>query len=232
MPTHAAHEKVLPCQCSSSLVSKNPEPSRRPRTALNAGGLDGTWAPSETRMFLPTLEYGVRASSWTGGANSFATSAACSVDQLGPSSPGYSWSGVGGWACDAARYQETRKPYAQFDAWMNDVEVAVRTELGLPRYAGWDRFSAMGDEVVRESIKSSPSRPDHWFRIGDDGVQMNWPTACRTWSRLCRSSSNSGGSRSRKLSSVRPRRTDARASSGIVIRSACRFGSEECPGQA
>jgi hypothetical protein len=50
----------------------------------------------------------------------------------------------------AARYQEVRKPYAQFHAWMNDVEAAARAELGLPGYAGWDRFSAMGDEVVRK----------------------------------------------------------------------------------
>jgi hypothetical protein len=68
----------------------------------------------------------------------------------------------------AARYQETRTPYAQFHAWMNDVEVAARAELGLPGYAGWDRFSAMGDEVVRKVDRESSVAPGplvpHWRR--------------------------------------------------------------------
>ena len=72
----------------------------------------------------------------------------------------------------AARYQETRKPYAAFHAWMNDVEVAARDELGLPGYAGWDRFSAMGDEVVRkvdeeQSVAPGPLVP-HWRRRRPD----------------------------------------------------------------
>jgi uncharacterized protein YciI len=72
----------------------------------------------------------------------------------------------------AARYQETRKPYAGFHAWMNDVEVAARGELGLPGYAGWDRFSAMGDEVVRkvdqeQSVAPGPLVP-HWRRRRPD----------------------------------------------------------------
>jgi hypothetical protein len=72
----------------------------------------------------------------------------------------------------AARYQETRKPYANFHAWMNDVEVATRAELGLPGYAGWDRFSAMGDEVVRKVDQEQPVAPGplvpHWRRRRPD----------------------------------------------------------------
>jgi uncharacterized protein YciI len=68
----------------------------------------------------------------------------------------------------AARYQETRKPYAQFHAWMNDVEVDARAELGLPGYAGWDRFSTMGNEVVQRVDREPSVAPDplvpHWRR--------------------------------------------------------------------
>jgi hypothetical protein len=81
----------------------------------------------------------------------------------------------------AARYQETRKPYAQFHAWMNDVEAAARAELGLPGYAGWDRFSAMGDEVVRKVDQEQPVAPGplvpHWRRRRPDEQAPTWPPA-------------------------------------------------------
>jgi hypothetical protein len=77
----------------------------------------------------------------------------------------------------AARYQETRKPYANFHAWMNDVEVAARAELGLPAYSGWDWFSAMGDAVVRQvdqepAVAPGPSVP-HWRRRRPDEADPN-----------------------------------------------------------
>lgn len=72
----------------------------------------------------------------------------------------------------ATRYHETRKPYARFHYWINDVESAARSELGLPDYAGWDRLSvSIGDVLGRvDEEDSAPPEgsPPHWTTARED----------------------------------------------------------------
>jgi hypothetical protein len=68
----------------------------------------------------------------------------------------------------ATRYHETRKPFAYFHGWVNEVESAARAELGLPEYMGWKRLSDSIEEVIRqvdaeEEIPPQGSAP-HWTR--------------------------------------------------------------------
>jgi hypothetical protein len=81
----------------------------------------------------------------------------------------------------AARYQETRKPYAQFKSWMDEVEKAARAELGLPEYGGGERRSTMGKEVVdmvdqEQPVEPGPSLP-HWRRRRPDEQLPSSPPA-------------------------------------------------------
>jgi hypothetical protein len=68
----------------------------------------------------------------------------------------------------ATRYHETRKPYARFHDWVNDVESAARAELGLPPYAGWSRLLAGAQPVIDKVDAEKPvppgGSPPHWTR--------------------------------------------------------------------
>jgi len=70
----------------------------------------------------------------------------------------------------AARYHETRKPYARFHDWVNEVEAAARAELGLPPYAGWTRLSAAAADVIGQVDEEKPvppqGAPPHWTKAG------------------------------------------------------------------
>jgi hypothetical protein len=74
----------------------------------------------------------------------------------------------------AARYQETRKPYAQFQDWIDEVEAAVRAELGLPSYAGWYQTPEY-DEVIGKVDREEPVPPlgsaPHWTQSGQSDAQ-------------------------------------------------------------
>jgi hypothetical protein len=74
----------------------------------------------------------------------------------------------------AARYQETRKPYAQFQDWMDRVETAARAELGLPEYAGWYQMPVY-EEVIGKVDHEEPIPPlgsaPHWTQSGRDDAQ-------------------------------------------------------------
>jgi hypothetical protein len=74
----------------------------------------------------------------------------------------------------AARYQEIRKPYAQFQDWMDGVETAVRAELALPEYAGWYRTPEY-EEVISRVDQEEPIPPlgsaPHWTQPGRDDAE-------------------------------------------------------------